>query len=653
LQKRVRVIRVSFPWKRESSVRAILLIPAFARMTTTPSPRPSPDQRERERETPMTHNGWQIILSTVILSIWLLCSFQGFLLLQKRGWALGVNLFLGLFGPIICLLYLPLLLRKISLRLLFAILGACSIQILAVYGSFNIVAKTLGLHEDGAIFFCMQLFWFFCIVSGLFLSLLLKRISLSAVWIVSISTSLVGLFKVDFLWNNFFFGASIAYFSVTMYVMWAGIFFALLFGACCGFLFFGEGRWNASFSYETWISRRFLMAKRSSHMVSLITILSIFAVVMACSGMIIVMSVMNGFSNELRMKILGAHAHLVVHKYGQDFSEYKSVLQKTEKLPQILGASPFVLSEVMISANDNITGAVIKGIDNERVKSVGMLKQNLIEGSLEQLTRLSDSAGIIIGQEMARNLNLHLGDTLNVVNPIGELGPTGPIPKAKPFVVVGIFYSGMYEYDAKSAYIDLQQAQQFFNLKQSVTGIEYKVDDIYKANAIGMQITRLIGGYPYHAKDWIQMNKPFFSALRMEKIAMNIILVTLICMASLLVLVTLIMVVLEKGKDIAILKSIGASDVSIMKIFVSYGLTIGVIGSLVGVGLGVFLCLLIPSLGIQLDPQVYYFSAIPIMLNWVEIAYVALSVLFVSFFATIPPALFAAGLKPVEGLRYE
>ncbi len=415
-----------------------------------------------------------------------------------------------------------------------------------------------------------------------------------------------------------------------------------IFGAI-GYLFLGEGRFNPSFVYESFMARRFMMAKRSHKAISIITFISVFAVMASTAGMVIVMSVMNGFSSDFRDKILGSNPHVMLMQFGREFSNYPEAINKTERLPGVVNAAPFILGEGMLSSKVNMTGAVFKGIQ----KPDSDLEKSLEDGSWEGL----DAGGIIIGIEMAKNLKVFVGDSVNMVSPMGELGPMGMLPKTRAFRIAGLFNTGMYEYDSKFAYVSLSAAQRLFGLGEGVSGIEYKISNPELASKVSDEIEHILGGYPFHTRDWMEMNRPLFSALKLEKIAMFIILMTLLSMASLLILVTLIMVVLEKGKEIAILKSMGATHVSVMKIFVAYGLMIGSIGTALGLLLGLAVCWLLARFGIGLDAQIYYISQIPVRIDALEVSYVVLGALAVSFLATIPPALFAARLKPVEGLR--
>ncbi|MDA0712379.1 MAG: ABC transporter permease [bacterium] len=575
-----------------------------------------------------------------------------------------------------------------SKKTFFSVFFAAAVISLAIIFTYIFTFQFLGIKGEPLQWPLLVTLLFFGFIAGLIMATINKSIVFKEGLCVAALVSSLPVFCNQYALNLTTYGTSAAYFSAILIISYLLLLLMLTLGGALGYLLFGEGKLKQNWSYETWIGRRFLMTKRRTQAISLITLISVVAVMIGCAGMIVVMSVMNGFSSDLRSKILGSNAHLMVLKYGNDFSEYQKVINKTLKLPGVTGASPFILNEVMVSSENNLSGAIIKGIDIESIAEVSQLPDNIIDGDLshlknpalivnpllnrntedkfnsetdlmERLLTENESEinlvlpGIIIGKEMAKALKIFVGDVVNVVSPIGELGPAGPIPKAKAFKVAGIFYSGMYEYDAKFTYIDLNEAQQFFGMKKSVTGIEYKVKDIDRVQAVAYEIMQVLDNYPYHTKDWMQMNRNLFSALKLEKIAMFIILMALILMASLLILVALIMVVIEKGKEIAILKSMGSSDVSIMKIFVTYGLSIGGLGSGLGLVLGLIICFLIQSFGIGLDPEVYYITRIPIQVDIFELTIVIVGAIIVSFLATIPPALFAAKLKPVEGLRYE
>jgi len=502
----------------------------------------------------------------------------------------------------------------------------------------------------------------------------------------------------------FTYGTTPVYFIVVAIAALLILEVARVLGGSVGFMIAGDGKLSLRFGYEAWVGRRYLMAKRRSSFISVITVISIGGVAVGVWAMLVVLSVMSGFMADIRGKILGANAHLIVLKYGIDFTEYDDVMTKIRQVPSVTGASPFVLNEVMLSSDVNLSGAIIKGIVPSSAPQVSDLAKNMVQGTLESLehpdqierpqplpgtrpaagsngsapapviprappavgsrpgdddpwkSRERDDVilpGIIIGQELARSLKVFVGDPINVVSPVGELGPTGPVPKAKAFRVSGIFYSGMYEYDAKFVYIKLEEAQSFFTTKGAVTGVEVKVDDIENTTPISRAVLQQVGGYPYRTKDWKEMNRNLFSALKLEKIAMFIILIFIVLVASFNILSTLIMVVLEKGKEIAILKSMGATDSSVMKIFVVYGLVIGCLGTALGVVLGFLSCIAIRKFGVGLDPEVYYIAQLPVRMNPFEFTLVSLSALVVSYLATIYPSLQAAQLNPVDGLRYD
>lgn len=630
---------------------------------------------------------YQSALINALMFLWLACLMSTMRILLRCEQPISKALLLGALGPVGWLfswIYEAKFIAKhkkesaqsnrFSLRSFLSIVLTAAAIIASFYVLFVVNFKTSNLSNE----LLLRNITIFVVIAGLIGGIVLAALTLrvaffESCWVAAIfSACALGL--KEWAYDAFSYGTSSTYFVMLILSTTTMLLLFLILGGAFGYLLFGEGRLNPRFGYENFIGTRFLMTKRSSQVVSLITVISVVAVMIACGGMIVVMSVMNGFSSDLRSKILGANAHLMVLKYGKDFSEYVTVVEKTKDIPGVISASAFIVNEGMVSSNKNLSGAIITGMDLDNVEQSGRLKY-VSEKTLAFLkdpstipvvTELTgnpetDNApppknelpGVIIGKEMAEPLQVMVGDIVNLISPVGDIGPTGPIPRAKPFRVAGMFYSGMYDFDAKFAYIALHDAQEFFNLKNSVTGVEYRVSDIEQTRGIAREIDARVGGYPFYTRDWMQMNRNMFSALQLEKIAMLIILGTLIFMASLLILVTLIMVVIEKGKEIAILKSMGATDVSIMKIFVTYGLFVGGLGAIFGGVLGSVVCFLIEKIGIRLDPDVYYFSNLPVLLVPSEVVMVVASAILISFLATIPPSLFAARLKPVEGLRYE
>lgn len=262
--------------------------------------------------------------------------------------------------------------------------------------------------------------------------------------------------------------------------------------------------------------------------------------------------------------------------------------------------------------------------------------------------------GVLIGAELKKILKVHVGDRINVVSPLSdELGPTGPMPKARSFRVAGVFYTGMYEYDAKSIYVTLPAAQAFLGLGDAVTGIAIRVEDIDRAGAICERLGTVLGGWPYVTRTWYEMNKNLFSALKMEKVAMFLVLVIVILVSAFGIISTLIMLVWEKVKEIAIIKSMGATRDGVMKIFMVEGIAIGLVGTLLGLAVGWTACLILQTTGVQLNQDVYYIEALPVNTDPLEFVLIAGIALHISFIATIYPSRRASRLRPVEGLRYD
>jgi lipoprotein-releasing system permease protein len=259
--------------------------------------------------------------------------------------------------------------------------------------------------------------------------------------------------------------------------------------------------------------------------------------------------------------------------------------------------------------------------------------------------------GIIIGAELAKNLRVYVGDDVNVIAPLGGMSPAGPIPKQRAFRVAGIFYSGMYEYDTKFAYVTIPAAQRFLGLDDEITGIELKVRDLEVATPLALKLAALLKGRGFQVADWKQMNSNLFSALKLEKVVMFIVLTFIVLVASFSIITNLIMVVLQKVREISALKTMGATHKAMMRVFLYAGVYIGVIGTLVGVLTGVGVCLFIGSVGLPLDPEVYYISQLPVRMNPPDIALVAFAGVMLSFLATLYPSQLAARLHPAEGLR--
>ncbi|MEK6677889.1 MAG: lipoprotein-releasing ABC transporter permease subunit [Nitrospirota bacterium] len=404
-------------------------------------------------------------------------------------------------------------------------------------------------------------------------------------------------------------------------------------------------------SYELFIGLRYLKAKRKQTFISLITMISMAGVAVGVWALIVVLSVMTGFEEDLRNKILGTNSHIVIIDRGEGaIKDYKNIISKIEKVEHVISATPFIYNQVMLTTESGVSGVVLRGIDPSEEGKVTDIKKNIKDGSLEAL---NEKQGIIIGKELAKRLLAFVGNKITVVSPLGVIGPMGTIPKMKSFEVVGIFESGMYEYDSTLAYISIKDAQQFFNMGEAVSGIEVRLDDIYIAGGISEKIQSILG-FPYWARDWGQMNRNLFSALALERIAMFIILTLIVLVAAFNIVSTLIMIVMEKNKDIAILMSMGATKKGIMKIFVINGLMIGVVGTIIGVAAGYFSCIILAKYQfIKLPSDIYYINHLPVKMKLLNIIVIAISAVGISFLATIYPSYQAARLDPAEALRYE
>ncbi len=409
--------------------------------------------------------------------------------------------------------------------------------------------------------------------------------------------------------------------------------------------------------YEFFISIRYLKAKRKQTFISLISLISIGGVALGVAALIIVLAVMSGFEGNLRDKILGTNSHLVILKHSKGaISKYRQLLEQVEKNPRVTAAAPFIYTQVMLTSPKNVSGVVLRGIDVAREQLVTNLGRNIVEGNLDDLSNPPGGEslpGVVIGQELARNLGTFAGDKLTIVSPSTAITPMGMAPRLLKVQVAAVFNSGMFEYDSSLAYVTLKTAQQFFRMGDTVSGIEVKVDDIYQAGEIARQIQQKLG-YPFWTRDWMEMNRNLFSALQLEKLALGIILTLIVLVAAFNIVSTLTMMVMEKQSDIAILKSMGATGPSIMRIFMVEGLIIGTIGTALGAAIGAVTCWAADYYElIKLEGDVYYMTHLPFKMQPLDFVIICSAAVLISFLATLYPARQAARLDPAVALRYE
>jgi lipoprotein-releasing system permease protein len=427
-------------------------------------------------------------------------------------------------------------------------------------------------------------------------------------------------------------------------------------------------------SYEFFISRRYMRAKRKQVFVSIITFISILGIFLGVAALIIVLAVMNGFEEDLRTKILGIRSHIeVTTNMSGPIRQYTEMRQEIDRVPGVVASTPFIYTEAMIRSQNGVTGVIIRGLDTQSAPKVINLGK-FREGRLEDLNKAPEAVlaklpaedreltGILIGKEMARNMGLFLYDTLTIISPSGGIAtPMGMVPKMKKFIVVGIYETGFYEYDSKLAFLSLAGCQQFLDMGDAVSGIDVVVSDIYKADAIARHIQSKLG-FPFFTQNWMQMNRNLFSALKLEKRVMFIILSLIVLVAAFNIISALIMIVMEKNKDIAIMKSMGATSGMIMKIFIYQGLIAGAIGTFFGSIAGLLIATNLQKISMFVERvfnfkflpgDVYYLSELPSKVNYGDVVIIIIGTLLICFLSTIYPSWRASKLDPAEALRYE
>ncbi len=404
--------------------------------------------------------------------------------------------------------------------------------------------------------------------------------------------------------------------------------------------------------------------------ISLRTALPILGIVLGVALLINVIGVMTGFEKELRTKILGTQSHVVVVESGSaSMRRWRGVLERVREEPLVVAASPFVYGQAMLSSEGRVTGAVIRGIEPALEQNVTDIRKYMSSGTLELLAEKvgktpgakgKKSPPIVLGAELASNLGVRVGKSVTIISPVGAVTPMGILPRSKTFEIVGLFRSGFYQYDSGLAFISMGQAQNFFGLGKSVTGVHIRVRDIFQAENVARRIRKFLR-YPYWVRSWQQMNQNLFSALKTEKTTMTILLLMVVIVAAFSIIISLVMVVMEKAREIGILKSMGASRGTILRIFFVQGAAMGFSGSVLGIFLGLYVGwklqyvedFLEKFFGLDILPaSVYHINRLPVHMTPLDVTVTAILAFIISLLATVYPAWRASRVDPAEVLRY-
>jgi lipoprotein-releasing system permease protein len=404
--------------------------------------------------------------------------------------------------------------------------------------------------------------------------------------------------------------------------------------------------------FETFIARRYLRARRKQVMISFITFISVVGIMMGVAALIVILSLYAGMSQDLQQKILGATAHLTLTpRNSPEFRHYRDTMDRLSKVKGVVHVSPAIYVQALVSSGSTAAGAVLKGVDPVREKQVIDRFTILKKGSFSALT---EGRCVVLGREMARRLGVGVGNHVTVIVPRGTLSPIGLVPRIHRYRVVGIFETGLYDLDNTWGYVSMAEGRRLAGVPDdAVEALELRVRDIYDVERVQREVMDILGP-DVNATNWIEMNKPLFSALQLEKWGMFLAIGLIVLVASLNIVTTLVLMVMEKSRDIAILRAMGASARQVMRIFVWQGLLIGSVGTLLGVALGVGLSWACDRYRwIHLDPQVYSIAYLPFQIRPLDVLLVAAAALTISFLATLHPSRQAARIDPVEAIRYE
>jgi lipoprotein-releasing system permease protein len=413
------------------------------------------------------------------------------------------------------------------------------------------------------------------------------------------------------------------------------------------------------YPYELFVGLRYTRAKRRNHFISFISLLSMLGITLGIWALIVVLSVMNGFQHEIRTRILSVVSHVQITGADNTLPNWPAVAEQASKHPEVVATAPYVQAQGLLSYGDNVRGAIIRGIQPEQERNVADIESHMKSGTLTDLK--AGQFGIILGAELARALRVMRGDKVVLIAPRGQVTPAGIVPRLKQFTVVGIFEVGHYEYDSGLALIDLADAQKLYQLADAVSGVRLKIRDLLQAPRVAHELSRMISADAY-ISDWTQQNANFFRAVEIEKRMMFLILTLIVAVAAFNIVSTLVMVVTDKQSDVAILRTLGASPRSIMKIFIVQGTIIGTVGTILGIVIGVITAInidvIVPfiehTFNVQfLSREVYYISELPSELQLGDVTAIALMSFVLTILATLYPSFRASRINPAEALRYE
>ncbi len=417
--------------------------------------------------------------------------------------------------------------------------------------------------------------------------------------------------------------------------------------------------------FELFVGLRYTRAKRKNHFISFISLTSMIGIALGVAALIVVLSVMNGFQKELRTRILGVASHLEITGNNNQLSDWPYVANYSAKQPHVLASAPYIMAQGMLSYDQGVQGAIIRGVLPIAEDKVADLGRNMKVGHLTDLK--AGEFGIILGADLAYNLGAQVGDKVVVMAPQGQFTPAGVVPRLKQFTIVGLFQVGMYEYDAGLALIHMDDAAKLYRMGDSVSGVRLKLDDLFGAPSIAASIATQLNGSAsskgqYYVSDWTQQHANFFKAVQMEKRVMFIILTLIVAVAAFNIVSTLVMAVTDKRSDIAIMRTLGASPASVMFIFIIQGALIGLIGTVFGAVFGILIALNIDTIipfieglfHVQfLSKEVYAISDLPSDLIWSDVMLIVTMSFVLSLLATLYPSWRASKINPAEALRYE